>query len=129
MEEIEYLLHGRNVKKAASRAKKLVSQLRSEEDIIYKIYGYIYRARTLAALKQYSKAHAYFKKAAHYVVSKPGHRMAGEMYYFWGMVYKQEHRLDKALKMFSEAMRVYEAIGNLRQVDRSKKEISTIKDA
>lgn len=124
MEELNYLLLSRNVKKLTSLSAKLLAQSKSVHNLNYKIYGLIYRARVMVNLKQYSKAHAYYDKAFNYVKSLPKNRFVGEIYYFKGIAYKKEHKLKAALKMFVQANRIFEAVGNLRYLEKIEAEIA-----
>lgn len=124
-EEIEYSLLSRQLKKADSLSKEMFKQLKMERSTAYKIDGLIYRAKILVELKQYSKAHFYYNKAYNYVKLLPNNRISGEIFYLKGIAYKKEGELKDALKMFLEANRIFEAIGNLLFMDKIEQEIAS----
>jgi len=124
MEELNYLFLSRNLKKLTSLSEKLISQLKFERNINYRIYGLLYRARVMTKLKKYAKAHIYYNKAHNLVKSLPDSEIAGEIYYFKAIAYKKENRLKEALKMFLQANRIFEAVGNLRYLGKIEEEIA-----
>ncbi|UCG92449.1 MAG: tetratricopeptide repeat protein, partial [candidate division WOR-3 bacterium] len=126
LEEIEYLLRSKSYKKANRLSEKLLSQLRSEQNTIYKIYGLLYRARTVMALRSYAKAHVYYKQAYDLITSQSLHGVAGEVYYYWGITYRDEKKFKEARKMFVEAQKIFEDIGNVRYVEKLKKELAKL---
>lgn len=126
MEEIEYLLVLRKLKKADILSKKLLSQLRMERDVEYKIYSLIHRAKVLVELKKYTKAHFYYNKAYNYIKSLSRNKISGEIYFLRGVVYKKEKRFKDALKLFLEANRIFKAIGHLRYLSKIEQEMEEI---
>jgi diguanylate cyclase (GGDEF)-like protein len=123
-EEIDYLLISRQLKKADALSRKMFDQLRTDRSVAYKIDSIVFRAKILVRLKQYKKAHSYYKKAFNYVKSLPANRIGGEIYYLMGVAYKGEGKLKEALEMFLEANRIFKAIGNLRFLDKIEQEIA-----
>ncbi|UCG92665.1 MAG: tetratricopeptide repeat protein, partial [candidate division WOR-3 bacterium] len=118
IEELHYALLTKNLKKANILSEKLISQLRAEHNVYYKIYGFIHRARTLGALKRYTKAHTYLKRALHFVKSLPRNWIAGEIYYVRGITYLKARKVREAENMFSQAGDIFKTIGNLRYLDK-----------
>ncbi len=126
MEEIEYLLILRRLKRADILSKKLVSQLKIERDVEYKIYSLIHRAKVLVELKEYTKAHFYYNKAHNYLKALPVNRISGEIFYLRGLAYKKDKRFKHAQKAFLESNRIFKAIGNLRYLSKIEQEMSDI---
>jgi tetratricopeptide (TPR) repeat protein len=124
MEELNYLLLAQDVKKLRVQSKKLLTQSRSVHNLNYKIYGFIYRGRVMVKLKQYVRAHYYYNKAYNFVKSLPKNRYAGEIFYSKGIAYKKENKLKDALRMFVQASRIFESVGNLRFLDKIEEEIA-----
>ncbi len=124
MEELNYLLATKNFKRLDALSEHLIAQTKYEHNLNYKIYGLLYRARVMVNFKQYTKAHAYYNRAFNLVKSLPENRFAGEIYYLKGVAYKRENRLKEALKMFLQANRIFEAVGNLRYLDKIEEEIA-----
>ncbi|KPJ72782.1 hypothetical protein AMJ52_05150, partial [candidate division TA06 bacterium DG_78] len=124
MEELNYLLLAQDTKKLMSLSKKLRAQSKSVHNLNYKIYGLIYRGRVMVKVKNYAKAHYYYNKAYNFVKSLPKNRYAGEIFYFKGIAYKREQKLKDALRMFVQASRIFESIGNLRFLDKIEEEIT-----
>jgi tetratricopeptide (TPR) repeat protein len=124
MEEHNYLLLSRNLKKLITLSEKLIAQAKLEHNINYRIYGLIYRARVMVKLKQFAKAHAYYNKAYNLVKTLPDNRITGEIYYLKGIAYRKERKLKEALKMFLQANRIFEAVGNLRYLAKIEEEIA-----
>ncbi|MGB3340853.1 MAG: diguanylate cyclase [bacterium] len=123
-EEIDYLLLERKLKKADALSKKMLSELRMERKGAYKINSFIYRGKIFAEQKKYSKALDYYRKAFAYLKTYPSTRLAGEIYFLKGIVYKKQKRIREALKMFLEATNIFRAKGNLRFVDKVEQEIA-----
>lgn len=123
-EEIEYLLYEKNYRKADTLSRKILALIRHDRSKEYKIDSYLYRGRVLTALKQYGKAHAYFRKAYLYVRSLPPNRILGEIMYQRGVTFKKEGKLKESLKMLVEANRIFEVTGNLRFIDKIEREIA-----
>lgn len=123
-EEMEYLLLARQVKRADLLSKKIFTQLRQERSIAHKVYSLIYRARIFVESKKFTKAHTYYNKAYTYVKALPPNRIAGEIFYLRGVAYKKEKRLKESLKMFLRANQIFEAVGNLRYLDKIEQEIT-----
>lgn len=123
-EEIEYLLLARQLKKADTLSMKMFDQLKRESSVSYKISSLVYRAKISAELKDYAKAHKYYNKAMTYVKSLPPNRTSGELFYLKGITYKKEGKFQEALKMFLEANRIFDEIGNLRFLDKIEQEIA-----
>jgi tetratricopeptide (TPR) repeat protein len=124
-DEMEYNLLAKNNRKAHTLFKKILTQIKKDRSITYKIDSFIYQAKLLVAQKKYARAHYYYGKASSCVKSLPPNRTGGEIYYLRGIVYKKEGRLKKALEMFLEANRICETIGNLRFLDKIEKEIAS----
>ena len=74
--------------------------------------------------KEYARAHVYYNRALNLVKSLPENRFLGEIYYLKGIAYKKDGKLKEALKMFLEANRIFETIGNLLYLDKIEKEIA-----
>jgi tetratricopeptide (TPR) repeat protein len=123
-EEMEYLLLAQKVRRADLLAKRIFMQLRKEQSIEHKVYSFTYRARIFVELKKFAQAHAYYSKAYNYVKALPSNKIAGEILYLRGVAYKKERRLKEALKMFLRANQIFEAIGNLRYLDKIEQEIT-----
>ncbi len=123
-EEIEYYLIAKQLKKADALSKKMFAKLKMERSINYKIDRLVYRAKTLAALKQYYKAHSYYNKAYNYIKSLPNNKIVGEIFYLRGRAYKKENRLKDALKMFLKANQIFKDVGNLHYLDKIEREIA-----
>jgi predicted ATPase len=123
-EEIDYLLLERKLKKADVQSKKMLTELRLERNIAYKINSFIYRGKIFAELKKYTRAHTYYKKALTYIKKYPNSRLAGEVYYLQGVAYKKQGRMREALKMFLESNCIFRSTGNLRFLDKIEKEIA-----
>jgi diguanylate cyclase (GGDEF)-like protein len=124
MEELNYLLSAEDTKKVTVLSKKLLAQSKSVHNLNYKIYGLIYRGRIMVKLKKYAKAHYYYNKAYNFVKSLPKNRYAGEIFYFKGIAYQKEQKLKEALRMFVQASRIFESVGNLRFLDKIEEEIT-----
>jgi tetratricopeptide (TPR) repeat protein len=127
LEEINYLLLDRQLKKADALSKDMVSRLRLERNVAYKVNSLIYRGKILAERKQYAKAHDYYKKGISYLKSFPSNRLSGEIYYLRGIAYKKQGKKKEALKMFLESSRIFSTSGNLRFIDKIEKEIAETK--
>ncbi len=123
-EEIEYALLSKQVKKAHSLSRKMLTQLRKERSISYKIDSLIYRGKILVASKRYAEAQSYYSKAYNYVKSLRSNRFSGMIYYLRAVAYKKEGKLKEALKVFLKANKIFEAVGNLRYLDKIEKEIA-----
>ena len=109
-----------------SRHGLLLSKLRLEQKGAYKVNGFIYRGKTFAAQKKYAKALEYYKKAHAYLKTYPSTRLAGEIYYLRGIVYKKQKKTRESLKMFIEATNIFRGKGNLRFVDKIEREITEV---
>ncbi len=123
-EEIEYYLQTNQLKRAHGLSRKMLTLLKTERSINYKLDRLIYSAQIQAALKHYSEAHSYYKKAYNYVKSLPSCKISGEIFYLRGLAYKKEKRLKDALKMFLKANQIFKDIGNLRYLDKIEREIA-----
>lgn len=123
-EEIDYLLIERKFKKAETLSKKMLAELKRERKGAYKVNSFIYRGKTLAAQKKYSKALDYYQKALVYLKTYPNTRLMGEIYYLKGILYKRQKKTREALKMFLRATNIFRSIGNLRFVDKIEREIT-----
>ncbi len=124
MEEIEYEMRARQYTKAGKLVQKMTLQLKTENNILYRIYNALYRGRVLAASGKYERAQEYFLRAYNYVKALPDNKMSGEIYYSRGSAYKDEGRSKQALKMFLEADRIFKKIGNLRYIDKIERQIA-----
>jgi len=123
-EEIDYLLLERKLKKADEISARLRSQTKFEHALSYRIFGLIYRAKVLVAKGEYYKAHRYYNNALGFIKSLPdNNNIAGEIYYLKAIAYKKEKRLKETQKMFLKANQIFDAIGNLRYLDKIEKEI------
>ena len=124
MEEMEYYLRARRFKQAVKMARKMTTQLKTESNILYKIYNLMYHARILTETGRYAKAQARYVRAYEYLKTLPENKMSGEIHYLRGLAYKKEGKLKEALKMFVEADRIFKKIGNLRYIDKIEQEIA-----
>jgi tetratricopeptide (TPR) repeat protein len=124
MEEIEYHLRAKRFKQATRMARKMTMQLKTESNILYKIYNLVYHARILAETGKFMKAQAYYAKANDFLKTLPENKISGEIHYLRGLAYKKEGRLKQALKMFVEADAIFKKIGNLRYIDKIEQEIA-----
>jgi tetratricopeptide (TPR) repeat protein len=102
----------------------MLLELRMERKGAYKINSFIYRGKIFAEQKKYSKALDYYRKASAYLKTYPSTRLAGEICFLKGIVYKKQKRTREALKMFLEATNIFRAKGNLRFVDKVEQEIT-----
>uniref|UniRef100_A0A7C4XAG5 Diguanylate cyclase n=1 Tax=candidate division WOR-3 bacterium TaxID=2052148 RepID=A0A7C4XAG5_UNCW3 len=124
MEEIEYLLLKNNLLKANRLSKKLYNLLKSEVDLRYRVYSFIYRGRVLVAMKKYAQAHLYYQQALEIFKSCPENSILGEIYYLLGILLKKENKNQEALKMFLTAKQIFSKIGNLFYIDKIEKEVA-----
>ncbi len=126
MEEVEYLLQEKKYKKADQLTKKLLTDLAKESNIRYKIYGLISRGKVLTALKQYTQAQNFYRRAERLLKSRTNDRIQGEIFYLRGITYRKAGKPEKAMKMFVEANKRFTKIGNLRFLDRIEQEITKL---
>ena len=124
MEKIEYCLSSGEYKMASRLVRRMTMQLKTESNVLYRIYNLIYHARILIEAKEYSKAQVYYSKAYSYVKMLPENKISGEIYYLRGVAYKREGRMKEALKMFLQAEGIFKKIGNLRYLDKIEQEIA-----
>jgi len=124
MEEMEYCLRARRFKEAVKMVRKMTMQLKTESNVLYKIYNMMYHARILTETEKYVRAQAQYIKACEYLKTLPENKISGEIYYLRGLAYKKEGRLKEALKMFLEADGIFKKIGNLRYIDKIEQEIA-----
>lgn len=123
-EELEYLLLSKQIKRADLLSKKIFTQLKQERSMSHKIYSLIFRARIFVESKKFVKAHTYYNNAYSYIKTLPPNKIAGEIFYLRGVAYTKERRLKEALKMFLKANQIFEAVGNLRYLDKIEQEMS-----
>lgn len=123
-EEIEYLLHAGKIKKANTLLKKMSKQLIAERNISYRIDNLIFHGKISVAMKKYVKAQNYYKKAFSYMKRMPSNKTKGEIQFLRGVAYKHEGKFKMALKMFLEANKIFNKIGNLRFLDKIESEIA-----
>jgi diguanylate cyclase (GGDEF)-like protein len=121
MEELHYLFESSNIKRIISLAEKLKSALKHERDPTFRMYGLIYRARVMVKLKKYAQAYAYYKRAYNYIKSLPSNTIAGEIYYLKAIAFKKEKKIKEAIKSLQRAKQIFESVGNLQYVDKTKK--------
>ncbi|OPX18478.1 hypothetical protein BXT86_01010 [candidate division WOR-3 bacterium 4484_100] len=126
MEEVEYHILGRQYKKADQLTRKLVADLKKESNIQYKIYGLISRAKVLVAMKKYTQAQNYYRRAERFMKPVASDRILGEIYYLCGIAYRKAGKPEQAMKAFVEANKRFARIGNLRFLDRIEQEITKL---
>jgi len=123
-EEVEYMLHSGQISKAGKSVTRISRYLRSEHTIVYRVHAHMYRGKILTAKKKYALAHDQYRRAEKILKSIPNNRLLGEIYYLRGITYKQENKYKLALKVFIEANRIFEKVGNLRFLDKIENEIA-----
>jgi diguanylate cyclase (GGDEF)-like protein len=124
MEEIEYYLRAGKYKKAQGLVRRMTAQLKTESNVLYRLYNLIYRARVLAALGDNSRVQPLYRQAQSHLRALPANKISGEIFYLRGVAYKREGRFKDALEMFLEADRTFKVVGNLRYLDRIEQEIA-----
>jgi len=124
MEEIEYALRERQNKEAGRLVRRMTAQLRTERNVLYKIYNLMYRGRILVESKRHGKAQISYGLAYDYVKTLPENKISGEILYLRAVAYKKQGKYQEALKLFLEADRIFKKIGNLRFIDKTEKEIA-----
>lgn len=124
MEKIEYYLRSGKYRMASRLVRRMTMQLKTETNVLYKIYNLMYRARILVESKKYSQAQTFFNRAYGYVKMLPENKISGEICYLRGVAYKREGRMKEALKMFVQADGIFTKIGNLRYLDKIEQEIA-----
>lgn len=124
MEEIEYELKAEHNNEAGRLVRRMTAQLRTERNVLYKIYNLMYRARILVESKKYGDAQTKYDLAYEHVKNLRENRISGEICYMKALAFKKEGKQQEALKFFLEADRVFKKIGNLRYIDKTEKEIA-----
>ncbi len=124
MEKIEYYLRSGDYRTASTLVRKMTMQLKTETNVLYKIYNLMYRARILLESKKYTQAQSYYSRAQGYVKMLPENKISGEICYLRGLAYKREGKMKDALKMLVQADEMFKKIGNLRYLDKIGQEIA-----
>jgi diguanylate cyclase (GGDEF)-like protein len=124
MEEMEYQLRAKQTKEAERLARRMTRQLKTERNVLYKIYNLMYRARILVESEKYREAQIYYSQGYEYVKNLPENKISGEIHYLKAVAYKRAGKSREALKLFLEADRIFKKIGNLRFIDKTEKEIA-----
>lgn len=123
-EEIEYLLQAGKTKQARALSDRMSKLLVAERNISYRIDNLIYHGKVSVAMKKYTQAHRNYQKAFNHMKKMPPNKTKGEIHFLRGIAYKKEGRFKLALKLFIEANKIFEEIGDLRFLDRIEHEIA-----
>jgi diguanylate cyclase (GGDEF)-like protein len=124
-EEIEYLLIKKDLKRARILVQKLFKEFKDSADRNRQILSYIYRGRILAASGDFKKAMADYERALKAVIKLPDNLLAGEIYYFQGLSFKNQDRFEEAIQMFLKANEIFMKMGNLLYIDKIEREIAS----
>lgn len=126
MEEINYILAGKNYIRADALSRKLIAHLKSERDLNYKFYGLLTRGKVLLHAKKFTAARAFFKRADAIIHSLPSTQLTAELYYNKALLDKKQGYLPEANKAFLHSFRIYEKTANLRFMARIEEEMARV---
>jgi diguanylate cyclase (GGDEF)-like protein len=124
MEEMEYHLKSRQYTRAAKLARRMTMQLKTESNVLYRIYNLLYRGRILVVSGAYAEAQVVYGQAFYHVKALPENKISGEICYYKGVAFKSGGKQKEALKMFLQAESIFKKIGNLRYLDKIEQEIA-----
>lgn len=126
IEEINYLLAGKDRARADALSRKLIARVKSERDLNYKFFGLLTRGKVLAAMRKYRTAREFFKRAETIVQSLPGSLLTAELWYNKALLLKNQGMLPEANKAFLHSFRIYEKAANLRYMARIEEEMAHV---
>jgi len=126
LEDINFLLAGKNYAKANVLSRKLIAQLKSERDLNYKFYWLLTRGKVLLHLNKFAAARESFNRAGAIINSLPNTQLTGELLYYQGLMYKRQGRLTDANKAFLSSFRIFEKVACLRFMAKIEEEMARV---